>query len=135
MIIRPFEKRDLVWLRPMAEKWGDFNECKAMADDPDKFGLLTALVVAPYTIGVIFYDTHGTVLEGLCDDYGIKQFIRLGDYMVKVADEAGIDLHNHKWGQKPWYSRVLTRLGFEKTIPEVGHIRIASSGQAKKEVA
>lgn len=125
MIIRPFEKRDLVWLRPMAEKYGSWDDCQAIAKDPDGYGLIIAMVVAPYCVGIICHDQHGPVLEGLCEDYGIKQLIRLGDFIVRLADDAGIDLHNHKWNEKRWYQKVLTRWGFEQTIPEVGHIRYA----------
>lgn len=123
MIIRPLEHHDLVWLRPIAEKWGSWQDVEAIANDPDGYGVVTALVVAPFAVGVMFHDDHGVVLEGLCDDGGLKRLIRLGDMMCQMADSTGIDLHNHKWGEKEWYNRVLSRWGFIESTPDVGHVR------------
>lgn len=133
MIIRPFNKTDLVWLRPTAEKYGSWDDCQALAKDPDAYGLVCAFVIAPYTVGCLIVDAHGTILEGLCDDFGIKQFMKLGRFLCELADDTGIDLHNHK-GQKAWERSALRRLGFTETVPEIGWARYAYK-QADQEVA
>lgn len=133
-LVRALEKSDLVWLRPIAEKYGSWQDVKAIVAQPDDYGLIAAMVIAPYAVGAMFYDDHGVVLEGLCDTYGIKQLIRLGDAMCKMADHAGIDLHNHKWHEKSWYKGILARWGFEESTPDVGHIRYVYKQVAQEEL-
>jgi hypothetical protein len=136
-MIRKLEKNDLVWLKPIAEKYGSWRDVKAIAEDPDNFGggVVAAMVSVPYAFGVMVHDDHGIVLEGLCDTYGIKHLIRWGDVMCQMADSAGIDLHNHKYNEKPWYRGVLTRWGFVESTPEIGHIRYAVKPAERQEEA
>jgi len=122
MIIRPFEKHDLVWIKPMAQKYGSWDDIQKAANDPDKFGVITALVVVPYCLGYIYLDEHGMVLEGLCDKYSVRELIRGAQFLCKVADEQKWDLHNHK-GQKPWEKWALEKLGFEDSGSERGYVR------------
>lgn len=122
-MIREFNKTDLAWIRPIAEKYGSWEDCQKFANDPDGFGLVCAYVIAPYAVGIIVEDVHGALMEGLTDTYGIKHLIRLADFLVGLADLAEIDLHNHKFNERPWFQGMRDRLGFVETVPEVGHIR------------
>jgi len=132
MAIRKMEKSDLVWLKPIAEKYNAWGRVKGMMTDDS---IVSAMTVAPYALGVIWHDVHGAVLQGLCDDYGIKQLIRLGDEMCKMADFAEIDLHTHNFNELPWHPRVYTRFGFEEAAPEIGHIRYVIKAAVEQEGA
>jgi hypothetical protein len=131
--MREFRQDDLVWLRPIAEKYDSWENVQRIANDPEGYGLLAAMVIAPFALGAIFYDEHGAVGEGLCDDYGIKQFMRLGRFFCQMADELKIDLHNHE-GQKAWQQKALKRLGFTFSGTKFDYVRYAPSLTEAKEI-
>jgi hypothetical protein len=132
--IREFRQDDLVWLRPIAEKHNSWDDVQRVANDPEGYGVLIAMVIAPFTLGGIFYDEHGATLEGLCDDYGIKHFMRGARFLCQMADELQIDLHNHK-GQKAWEEKALKRLGFTFSGTKFDYVRYAPSlNEAAKEI-
>ena len=112
--IRAFETSDLQWLKPIAEKYGEWDAVLTILTSST---LISAWVIEPKAITAVYRDEHGHVGVGLCDKEGIKELFKLGRKMTRATTDAGRDVHSHV-DKDSWQYRFFLKLGYVETWPD-----------------
>lgn len=119
--MRPFKITDLLWIRPIAEK---FNEWPDLLWGLER--AVSAIVEEPYAIGVLYLDSHGLGLAGITGEEGIKPFIKISLYLKADAEVRQLALHAH-WEEGSWQERLGLRHGFIRNAE--GYYVLKENGQ------
>lgn len=102
--MRPFKISDLIWLEPLARRYGEWEGLLRSLDR--KF---IAMVEEPVALAAIYRDDHGMAIAGLAGAEGMKPLIRMCRAAVKQATDTGVPLHGH-WAEGTWQARLAGQL-------------------------
>ena len=116
-MIRDFTKADLVWIKPLAEKFGEWEAVQTVLSNPYE----DCWVSEPLALGCVYQDPCGYCLVGLTDREGVKALFKMAVEYLKVAREKGIILHTHV-APESWQYEFFERLGM--TPGKVGTLSI-----------
>ena len=116
-MIRDYQEADLEWIKPLAEKFGEWEDAQKILSNPYE----DCWVSEPLALGCVYQDACGYVMVGLADREGVKAMLQLGKEYLKVAKEKGLTLHTHV-APSSWQYEFFRRLDF--TPGKVGTLSI-----------
>ena len=116
-MIRDYQESDLVWIKPLAEKFGEWEAVQQILGGPYEW----AMVIEPLAIVCLVKDSCGCLGVGLADREGMKALHELALKAWQVAEERNIPVHTHV-APGTWQYEFFKRLGF--TPGKVGTLSI-----------
>ena len=104
--MRAFQLTDLLWLESIAKEQNEWPQLLRGLEVAT-----TVVVEEPYAIAALYVDGHGIGLAALSGREGIKQMIRIADFLKNQVLKTGVQLHGH-WTPGSWQEKVAVKRGF-----------------------
>ena len=105
--MRDYQKTDLTWIKPLAEKFGEWEDVQRVLAGSYEW----AMVVEPLAIVCLVQDSCGCLGVGLSDREGMKALRKLALKAWQAAEEKNVPVHTHV-APGTWQYEFFTRLGF-----------------------
>ena len=121
-MIRPFLSSDIVWIKPIAMKYGEWEAIRDGLMGRDNYIVLCTWVIEGKALVALFEDIDDhekTIVCGLCDSNGIKELFELGHFIVKLARGFSHVLYSPKLDAGSWQEKFFKKMGFVESGP--GH--------------
>jgi len=117
--IRPFVVNDLIWLKPIALKFGEWEDIRDAVFNRTKERIaLSIWVVEGKAMVALFEEVNQpgkTFVCGLTDKRGMKELFTLGRWICRVSMGFGLTLHSPELDEGSWQIRFFEKMGFQST--------------------
>lgn len=121
MDIRSFTQEDLIWIKPIAIKYNEWEDIRDGIFHKNTWVVLSIWVIQGLAFVALFEDKQEpakTYVCGLCDKRGIKAMFNLGRFICRLAQGFGMTLYSPELDEGSWQFSFFQKMGFKQIDSE-----------------